>query len=965
MMKLSNQANTPSTHSFQKRTNPNPPVRVLDMKSLKNQKPSECVEISCGLCQHRFERPMKPESVVLVCPSCGVRFEHHLPVLKNSQHHPRTLEEKILSVPSSAEITGQGVERICKQTQIEKNNEVKTFAPGDSSGFSDSVKRLQNSSRLQEIREKDSEDLTISFRQKRIAAASDSDRPAKTRPWMPAQQQITHSRENYPKESLEQFLRPGKNGLRSLWNTFSHSTLGAMFITLAQSLLIVAALIGVINGMSLLFIESRSSSWKNLSQATPQNESQSSQEIFQKHSSDAIDEYTVPDSDRNKVSNRQSKPGEQRERNSSRSNMSLPGGKENLEPVDTKKSSSDDFPLPLFTNDSTPNETTKAAPSQKIVNAFKTGNPPKNGINTFSQNKTAQISMNVTKSKKLPLFNNSEGNTEYINISDFDDSSPSENGALPITSHFVQSQQLLKTKLDESQKKVQELEQRYEKSLMQKDQIQQQSKRLVSETLLRESVISLEKNPPRSLILSLKSIRMLYELGDQVSELGKLVLAHAYAAQSTGVSFLEHIPLVLTHSVSRSGNWLLTANADRSLWIWDLSKTGGKKPSQIGYRIDTTPVPLVQLLLTPDERWVVGARSDGLIEMWNMALDHPSEAAMLLNERIPGLCCIEITPDGRWLIAYGNSKKSQTHPSAAQQNIQMVGNFSNDKNEKSETGCVWMWDLDVLKQENQEKIVPQALVLRGDNQPVQCLAVSPNSRWLATGNADTNIRVYDLMSAYPGANQRILRGHQLEITAIHFSENGRWIATGSRDNTVRIWDLSEHVPNPNSYVLNAHNGWISSLALSADGQWFVSAGYDQTVRIWNMQSVLERTSEKESIFLAPEQGVVRKVEFSPDSSALITYGTDKSVKIWNIHSESAMDRPIRLPEEVSSYNFGGKGRWLLLTRHQGNRTTVSLWPMRVEDLFQQASHFVKTALPTEVHQKEEIYANQFESRLVR
>ena len=80
--------------------------------------------------------------------------------------------------------------------------------------------------------------------------------------------------------------------------------------------------------------------------------------------------------------------------------------------------------------------------------------------------------------------------------------------------------------------------------------------------------------------------------------------------------------------------------------------------------------------------------------------------------------------------------------------------------------------------------------LSGHGNSVTSLAFSPDGRWLATGSADTTVRLWDMHAPDPSADPLTLRGHAEEVTAVAFSPDGRWLATGSKDHTARLWSLS-------------------------------------------------------------------------------------------------------------------------------------------------------------------------------
>ena len=81
------------------------------------------------------------------------------------------------------------------------------------------------------------------------------------------------------------------------------------------------------------------------------------------------------------------------------------------------------------------------------------------------------------------------------------------------------------------------------------------------------------------------------------------------------------------------------------------------------------------------------------------------------------------------------------------------------------------------------------VVLRGRGEPIGCVAISPDSRWLVTGSQDNTARLWDLTAKDPAAAPTILRGHEDWIWCVAISPDGRWLVTGSYNNTARLWHL--------------------------------------------------------------------------------------------------------------------------------------------------------------------------------
>ena len=128
------------------------------------------------------------------------------------------------------------------------------------------------------------------------------------------------------------------------------------------------------------------------------------------------------------------------------------------------------------------------------------------------------------------------------------------------------------------------------------------------------------------------------------------------------------------------------------------------------------------------------------------------------------------------------------------------------------------------------------------NTMVYCMAVSKSGLFVACGNNDGKIRMFD---AEDGTHRAMLLGPKTAILSIGWSPDDVSLCCGSRDERAYTWKLGnlKHGPDEEMRLLqqeyhrfDGHKNDVCGIAWHPDGAWIVTCAHDSTIRVWHSGS---------------------------------------------------------------------------------------------------------------------------------
>ena len=400
--------------------------------------------------------------------------------------------------------------------------------------------------------------------------------------------------------------------------------------------------------------------------------------------------------------------------------------------------------------------------------------------------------------------------------------------------------------------------------------------------LAAASLINLEVDPERSILLALQSVSTTRSVDGIVLPESLEALHRSIVTSPIRMTLDGHGASVLSADYSPDGSRLATIGEDGTVIVWN-AVTGEELLRMTGTSESIDFVSTKRVAYSPDGKLLVACDRN------SVKIYDPASGGLIttLNGHQEYITAIAISADRRH-IASG-----------------------------SLDGSVMIWD---------GSDDYSSLQLAGHTDAIEELAFSPDGQWLATAGDDAVLRIWDVLSGdllqeytdfsgvvggvtfspdgtYFAFTDGSLHVWQLglnsaedgntivnqEIFAIpgalsdSFSPDGKTIAAPSGSSTsgnvIKLWDAAT---GRELLTLAGHTGWVMGLAFSPDGKSLASTSLDGTVKIWSIAPGNETVSVS-----SPVTGYLTRVAYDPDGRVFATNGGDGSATVWSVKTGEA------------------------------------------------------------------------------
>jgi serine/threonine protein kinase/WD40 repeat protein len=440
----------------------------------------------------------------------------------------------------------------------------------------------------------------------------------------------------------------------------------------------------------------------------------------------------------------------------------------------------------------------------------------------------------------------------------------------------------------------------------------------VSRQLAAEALTFRDDRFDRALLLAAEACRL-----EPTFEARRTLLA-CLQSQPHLEKFLHGHRSVVSMAYSPDGRVLATggvseAREQGAIRLWEAA-TG----TPLGALAGMPSADLRCIAFGPDSSLLAAGHSDGSVLLWDTRTRQRLGPALKAGGK--DAFCLSFSPDGRLLACGGIGRREI---------------------EGTNRGAITVWELRSGK--------PIHGGMRGHFSPVRCLAFSPDSRTLASGNGgrlswrsgrDYDVRLWDVATGQPrGAPMGA--GMQW-VTALAFRPDGASLVAGFGDGKVGQWATTDQKAKgqqgkapfklDNNWLgegRRSHDAPVLSIAYSRDGAAFVSGDGSNKLIVWGADGqprgqIIGLGQRVSSLVIHPDL-----LSWAVASEAVVTPAREcvrADVTLWNRTITPVCGESVTLPGRgFSSAAIAPDGRLAAVSTElnapESERYVIFLWDL--------------------------------------
>jgi WD40 repeat protein/serine/threonine protein kinase len=287
--------------------------------------------------------------------------------------------------------------------------------------------------------------------------------------------------------------------------------------------------------------------------------------------------------------------------------------------------------------------------------------------------------------------------------------------------------------------------------------------------------------------------------------------------------FEANVRNLVCAAATPDGQFLLGCGNDDEIWLWRVSD---------GHRVYSghdARNPFC-IAVSPDGRYAAVGTGDGSVILWDVKnrVKWKSLPGHSLNGRGSVVTAVAFSPDGKRLLSVGSDFCTRHWDVEKGREVRVDQNnvgadsavaFSPDGRHYVTTTGVFSTTT------NKE-------VAHFGGRGVFCLAVAPDNRRVVTGShVDKTVRVWDL---HTGKKALVLGQHRGAIDCVAISPDGRWVLSGGKGRVARLWELDS---GRQVAKFDGHKTFIRAVGFLNTGPFAFTAEYGwgkQAVHLWRL-----------------------------------------------------------------------------------------------------------------------------------